>query len=624
MTTYRKIHGRAIQAVTTDPSESVTEGQVWYNTNSDTFKSVIQIEAWSSGSAMIRNTSTAGANHALGAGIQTAAIYAGGYSPYTNKTEHYNGTGWTSGGNMNLTRITTGFGTETAAVAAGGITFPGVVGGQVEEYDGSSWTTGNALGTARPYGSGSGTLTAGLYAGGSPNASAATSVANSEEYNGTNWSEGNDLNTARRFLGSAATAPQTAALVFGGDNAPAPGTVRSFTETYDGTSWTEVGDLNTARRNMGGAGDFTSALAFGGSLGPPGNSTATESWNGSSWSTSPASLANARDSQPSIGTSTAALFVGGPNPAFPGGWVEEYNKSANVITGAAFSSGGAVPLANQDLASFGTQTAAIGAGGYSVPYTNAAYGYNGSSWTNLPNINTARTAEGAGTQTAGVIFGGNAPPADAFQNATEEWNGSSWTAVNNMVSAVSGDMAIGVAQTAVISVGGQSPAYPAREKQQEYDGTNWTAVSATLNNGRRNGSSHGTVTAALVAFGASPGPENVQNYAEEWNGSSWTSVPTANTARVSIKGFGTQTNAVASGGSNVGASVAYTQSERYNGTGWATAPSLANGRYNHGSAGVGSPTSLGLIFNGAPGYSTATEEFTDETTALNVKTLTQS
>ena len=51
MTTYRKIHGRSIQAVTTDPTESVAEGQVWYNTSSDTFKTVLVSEAWSSGSS---------------------------------------------------------------------------------------------------------------------------------------------------------------------------------------------------------------------------------------------------------------------------------------------------------------------------------------------------------------------------------------------------------------------------------------------------------------------------------------------------------------------------------------------------------------------------------------------
>ena len=52
MSTYRKIHGRSIQAVTTDPSESVSEGQIWYNTNSDTFKSVVASEAFSSSASM--------------------------------------------------------------------------------------------------------------------------------------------------------------------------------------------------------------------------------------------------------------------------------------------------------------------------------------------------------------------------------------------------------------------------------------------------------------------------------------------------------------------------------------------------------------------------------------------
>ena len=52
MSTYRKIHGRSIQAVTTDPTESVAEGQVWYNTTSDTFKSIVASEAWSSASPL--------------------------------------------------------------------------------------------------------------------------------------------------------------------------------------------------------------------------------------------------------------------------------------------------------------------------------------------------------------------------------------------------------------------------------------------------------------------------------------------------------------------------------------------------------------------------------------------
>ena len=53
------------------------------------------------------------------------------------------------------------------------------------------------------------------------------------------------------------------------------------TESWDGSNWTEVNDLNTARRFLAGAGSTTAALGFGGYIGP--NTAANESWNGSSW-----------------------------------------------------------------------------------------------------------------------------------------------------------------------------------------------------------------------------------------------------------------------------------------------------------------------------------------------------
>ena len=76
MSTYRKIHGRSIQAVTTDPSESVSEGQVWYNTTSDTFKSVVSIEAWSSTSPLTQKRVDAS-----GFGTQTANVCGTGNIP---------------------------------------------------------------------------------------------------------------------------------------------------------------------------------------------------------------------------------------------------------------------------------------------------------------------------------------------------------------------------------------------------------------------------------------------------------------------------------------------------------------------------------------------------------------
>jgi hypothetical protein len=59
-------------------------------------------------------------------------------------------------------------------------------------------------------------------------------------------------------------------------------------------SWTTVNSMNTARGELGGAGTQTAALAFGGES-PPLRS-ATELWNGTSWTTSPNSMATARGS----------------------------------------------------------------------------------------------------------------------------------------------------------------------------------------------------------------------------------------------------------------------------------------------------------------------------------------
>jgi len=80
------------------------------------------------------------------------------------------------------------------------------------------------------------------------------------------------MNTARYALGGAGT--QTAGLAFGGSS-PA---VSTATELYNGTSWTSnPTSLATARGGLGGAGTQTLGLAFGGAT--PTVSSATEAWN---------------------------------------------------------------------------------------------------------------------------------------------------------------------------------------------------------------------------------------------------------------------------------------------------------------------------------------------------------
>jgi hypothetical protein len=70
------------------------------------------------------------------------------------------------------------------------------------------------------------------------------------------------------------------------------------------------GNLGTARYGLGGCGIQTAALAFGGRTPSPGQLTATEEYDGSTW-TAGGSLATARQALGTAGTQTAGLGFGG-------------------------------------------------------------------------------------------------------------------------------------------------------------------------------------------------------------------------------------------------------------------------------------------------------------------------
>jgi hypothetical protein len=69
MTTYYETKGQKIQVLATDPSETI-EGQVWYNSTSNTLKVYKSFtDAWSTGG----NLGTA-RSYLAGAGTQTAGL----------------------------------------------------------------------------------------------------------------------------------------------------------------------------------------------------------------------------------------------------------------------------------------------------------------------------------------------------------------------------------------------------------------------------------------------------------------------------------------------------------------------------------------------------------------------
>ena len=167
MTDYKAIKGKTIQSVASDIDNAEGEGQIWFNTTSGDYKTIVKAAGtWSTGGTM--------------------------------NTARWEGPG--------------GFGTSTAAFAIGGYIPPGSYGAVVESWNGSSWTETTDLNTARAQMASTGLTTAGIVAGGfSPPTTAKT-----ESWNGSSWTEVNDMSTARYGPGYGTGTGPTNLLFSGG------------------------------------------------------------------------------------------------------------------------------------------------------------------------------------------------------------------------------------------------------------------------------------------------------------------------------------------------------------------------------------------------------------------------
>jgi hypothetical protein len=606
MSDYKNIIGKGIRFVSSNLDNDQAEGQIWYNSTDGVFRNVLGVQAWSSGGPLINEHQDTSA-----AGTQTAGLCFGGTPPSNGitNTEEYNGSGWATGGALNTGRrgaARFSASTQTAGLVFGGSGPPNpTVLNATEEYDGSSWTSGNNLPAVKYIHGGAGIQTAALsFAGYSGTAALATT----EVYDGTNWTAGNAMSTARYSLGSAGL--QTAALAFGGST----GSDTAATEEYDGTNWTSGGDLNTARRYLAGCGLQDAALAFGAG---PSAVVKTEKYDGTSW-TETADMGIAQKNHGGAGLQGAALSCGGESPTNSRFVTQEFNISANVITAGAWAAGGNLGTARYKISSANAapQDAALGFGGRAASGDTArdlSEEYNGSTWSEGNNLNNAtRGAVGAGTQTAGLRAGGfDGGPAE--QDNTEEYDGTSWSNANDMPA----NMRLGAGcgtQTAGLAFGGLSS--PLSDKAVEYDGTNWT-VGGTMNTGRYYLAGFGIQTAAVAAGG------NSKDDTEEYDGTSWTSVndvTSGNTQGAAASGI--LTAGLFFGGTRTSVPANTNITLNYDGTNWSTTASLSTARVALGGAGT---STSGLAFGGdGPPQTAATEEFTGETSALNIKTVSTS
>ena len=267
-----------------------------------------------------------------------------------------------------------------------------------------------------------------------------------------------------------------------------------------GGSWSSDANMNTARIASTGTGSSSEGyIVAGGYYLPPSvDRSVTESYNGTAW-TEVADCPQDLTYGNGLGSYTSSLLCSysQPGPA-PGG--------------------------------FGP--------------TTATHQWNGSSWSTKNSMNTFRQNAGTGgTTTAGIVFGGSGPPANAN---TETWDGTNWTEVGDLNTAKT-DIGGGVGtSTAALSASGA----PATTEQ--WDGSSWTEVS-DLNTPRQNSGKIGLYTSALCASGQNPSTylANV----ESWDGTSWTEVADVSSARGYIGGAtisGGNTTGIVAGGAGPG------------------------------------------------------------------------
>jgi len=307
-------------------------------------------------------------------------------------------------------------------------------------------------------------------------------------------------------------------------------------------------------------------------------------------------------------------------------------KTINVggASTGSFSSGTNLPSGQDYMGTIGSNTAALAICGTSPPpsYPNQKKNieYDGSSWTELADLNQGRIVGifGAdGTTTAAIATAGQGPtPASPLVNldASETWNGSSWTEVNEINTARDNCTSTksGSSTASLIYMGG-TPS-PHTDKTESWNGSSWTEVNV-LNNSRERGSGGGTQTNAIAVDGArAPSPANPDGvkYFETWDGTSWTSGPDTNTAHMYGASWGSSTAALV-----VGTDPANNVVEGFNGTAWSEVAEMGTNRIVHGGGAGLSSSNNGIITGGsASGDSNAVEEWSAD--SFLIKSVTTS
>jgi hypothetical protein len=276
------------------------------------------------------------------------------------------------------------------------------------------------------------------------------------------------------------------------------------------------------------------------------------------------------------------------------------DPAASIAATGVWASGGDLSTAPYWLMGGGmgaSTSSALASGG--SPNSTSNELYNGTSWTEVNDLNTGGDGIApAGTAAAGLAIGGRRTPS-AYSNLVESWDGTNYTEIAEINTGRAVGASFGT-QTSALIAGGDVPPYSTFT--EIWNGSSWTEVNDT-NNPKGHSVGAGTTTAGIVGGGGSPTAG-----AESWNGTSWSVVSSLNTGRYGLgsSGNGTQTSMIIFGGDSSGVKA---NTEFYDGSTWTELADLATARYYLGGAGTSS-SALAIGGIAAPAETAATEEWT--------------
>jgi hypothetical protein len=431
-------------------------------------------------------------------GSQNAALCFGGFTTgVLSITEKFNGNTWSSTGSMpTALHAHSGAGSGNYALSISGYTTVGTT--VCQRFNVSTWSTSQSNITARWWTGGAGTQNKALVFGGS-------STTISEKYNGNallqikvysrHEEDNSNQSTSIKVLEEA----HIEITNFPYANLLERTELQEISLSEDDGCWSSSsGAMTVARQGCMATGTYRTALIFGGftSLGVtvPVSSIVTEKFN-LDVVTASANMLLGTWNMGCSGTQNATFSFGGNASQSP--FIRNNSYSFN---GTSWSSSSAtLNVSRQSLAGLGASLSAFAIGGSSgTEIFRSTEIYNGTSWSNSQNLNIPReAAEGTGSVNSAIIVNGRFELSGNRTRSTEKFNGVSWSSSDMpVVSFASGG--ISGTQNNCVFFGGFSTSVTSLT--QVYNGTTWFLTGAMVS-GRHQHGGCGTQSYAIATGG---------------------------------------------------------------------------------------------------------------------------